>query len=220
MAVLQSLVTYNIECSRFFYARFWMGKPHNKYKTKSMLTEVRVEARKRAKAFWQETIRNDAVGQPVFTVKKAPVEETDFIKISDLLFAEDLTRVATKELGQSTYDRNHAIYNGDLKSFFGKMNCKDINYAKVQEYDTTLRTKPKPLSPKTIKHHHNVLAKILKHAMQLEVVDRVPRFPKMVLSRNERPWLTPNEYTHLLKTIDDMVAEGTKVKKAGVVTQN
>jgi integrase len=215
----ESLVIYHIECSRFLYARFWMGKPHNKYKTKSMLTEVRVEARKRAKAFWLETIRNDAIGQPVFAVKKAPVEETDFIKISDLLFAEDRARVATKELGQSTYDRNHAIYNGDLKSFFGKMNCKDINYAKIQEYDTILRTKPKPLSPKTIKHHHNVLAKILKHAMQLEVIDRVPQFPKIVLSRNERPWLTPNEYTHLLKTIDDMVAEGTKVKKAGVVTQ-
>jgi integrase len=223
MGTPTTLKIFKIPSSQNFYAWFWMGKPHNRYKSRTMGTQDVVEAKKRAKAFWMETIRKDAIGEQIFTPKPAPVTTYDFVEIADLMFAADLDRVNSKppQLKKTTYDRNKAVYEGSLKSFFKNMNVADIRYNSWTDYVKYLNSREgrKTLDNKTLKNHQMVITKIQNHAKNIERIADFPKLPKIRIKRGKRSFLRPNEYSQLLLIIDEMIKEEVPVQSAGVTDQ-
>jgi hypothetical protein len=194
---------YMMPASRFWQCSVWKDGHSIRRSTKS---EKKADAIKFAKAFYDELLLKKVQNLPL-------TKSSNFETIATSLFMEDQGRVDRGERKQSVVDDNKYIFKSDLLKFFGSTHVKDINYQMILGYVQHLKTRGKrPVGSKTIKNHFITLSKILKHAEQLEYLDKQPRFPKIVLKDNPRDWFTEPQYLHLLKTIDQMISDGVKVR--------
>jgi hypothetical protein len=117
------------------------------------------------------------------------------------------------ERKQSVVDDNKYIFKSDLLKFFGNTHVKDINFRMLSDYVEHLKTRgKKPVSSKTVKNHFITLSKILNHAIQLDYMDKMPKFPRIVQQESLREWFNDRRYQVLLKSIDTMISEKMKVR--------
>jgi site-specific recombinase XerD len=94
------------------------------------------------------------------------------------------------EHSKTTLDNDRSIYNSALIHFFGGSYCKDINYAKIQNYLEWVNKRPdkKKLSTKTLSNHLIVLSKFLTHAVRTGHMTAKPDMPKLTQADNPRGW--------------------------------
>jgi hypothetical protein len=202
-----TLIIYKCPRSRFYQARAHVGR----LVTRSLKTDIRGHALKRAQEFYQELIGRKARGEPV-TENKA-----NFALVAEALFKEDQGRVDRGERKQSLVNDSKYIYEADLKAFFGSKHVKNINYEMLNEYVGYLRTSrveadKTPVSTKTVKNHLIVLSKILRHAHKLSFIDKLPIFPTISQQDNPREWFTEPQYARLIKAVDQMIADKAVVR--------
>ena len=205
-----TLIIYKCPRSRFYQARAHVGR----LVTRSLRTEIRSHAIKRAQEFYQELIGRKARGEPVTD------NLSNFSNVAESLFAEDQGRVDRGERKQSLVDDAKYIYKADLKGFFGQRHVKDINYEKLNAYVSHLKSRgDKPVGSKTIKNHFIVLSKVLRHAHKLGYLDKLPVFPTISTTDNPREWFTQPQYAKLLEAVDKMIADKVVVRYVPVTME-
>jgi hypothetical protein len=189
-----------IPASPFYYVRTWMdGKPI----LRSMKTEKQSEARKAAKAFYDELLLRRRLGQPL-------TEGNTFRKAAEAVLEADRARVRRGECRQSLI-RDGEYILPHLVEFFKSDHVKNINFQKIDDYRKHMEAKVGKPSSATIKNHFIWLNKVLKHAISVGLMDKMPIFPKIRRKDNPRPWFTDPEYSKLLETCT--ACDGTTVEK-------
>jgi integrase len=200
-----SLRIYKIPCSRFYHCSCYLQK---KYATATTKTEIKSTALDQAKAICRKWLQKEFQGQSI-------VQSPNFGRVVEDLIKVDQERVNKAQREQSVVNETVYHYNATLKDFFGRKNCKDINYQMLNDYVDHLNNRPnkKSLSGKTIKDHHFMtLKKILKHAVRLGELEQIPIFPEIENEDNPRGDFKEDQYIALLRSIDELVVEKFKVR--------
>lgn len=83
----------------------------------------------------------------------------------------------------------------------GPLALDAIGAEAVERFAATLRAKS--LAPKSVKEICGALRRVLVSAMEWEVIDRIPRFPKFRVPQQDFDWLTHDESRRLVDAADD-----------------
>ncbi len=207
----ESLQIYRIPASKYWYVRCRMER---KRVTKSLKTEIKTDAIREAKAFFNNLILRRAKGVPL-------TNSPNFKTVAEDLFKVDQERVNRGERKQSVVDDAKSIYESTLVKFFGRSHCKDITYQKLNDYIEYVKNRPdrKPIGSKTLKNHFIILSKILKHASKLGYIDQLPILPTISQTDNPREWFSPPQYEALIRHIDEMIQQRIVVRYVPVTLE-
>lgn len=199
---------FKIGASRFWQIQIYLGD--GRVAKRSTGTEAKAEAIAKAKAFYNEVLLRQAQGQPV-VVKPAAGGIAAVIK--DLL-DEDRARVARGERAESLVTDGEYMFEKDILPFFQNDNLKNIDYKRIQAF--TAHLQKREVSSNTIKNNFVYLRKALKHAHKLNLLDRLPIFPKIETVDNPRDWFSKEQYNLLKKTLKECEGVMPEDKKCHV----
>jgi hypothetical protein len=189
-----------IPASPYYYVRTWFdGKPV----LRSLKTEKQSEARKAACEFYGELLLKKAQGLPI-------TEGSTFKKAVEGLLEDDRRQVKLGKRKNSLL-RDGRLIGAKLLEFFGKDNVRNINYKRIDEYVKHMQSQDTKPGAATIKNHVIWINKVLKHAIKMELMDKMPLMPSISRQDNPQPWIDDEEYRKLLVTCDK--AKGTVVVK-------
>ena len=128
-------------------------------------TERLSEAKIIAKDLWNELTSKNRKGEPL-------IRSAEFELVANDLMRADQAKVDRKEREQTVVSDTRKILNKDMLSFFRGIPLRQINNRKFQEYLETLQKRK--VSAGTLRIHRAVLHKILKHAVSMELLDKMP----------------------------------------------
>ena len=90
-----------------------------------------------------------------------------------------------------------------IKAAVGHLPLDRINAEEVERFAAILRGEDKALSPKSVKEILGALRRVLVSAVEWEVIDHLPRFPKVKVPQQDFDWFTPEESRRLLEASTD-----------------
>jgi len=180
------VVIFKVEASPFWWTRFYTL--NKRYVIRSTKTTDKSEAFRFSRQLFMDSLRNSP--PPNVTPKSFPA-----VAVS-LLEREKAT--AKKSL----YINDQGKLNGVFFRAFANQNLGDITNHDINNFLIALRAKN--LAPATKKHYLGLLKKVFRHGIELNVIDRLPLFPRLgekLQTAQKRDYFTFGEYTKLSKTI-------------------
>lgn len=195
------LKVYRVTASPYWQMRTWMD---GRMICRSSKSESLTAARELAKEFYNELLLKKAQN-------KSLVQTSEFKTVATSMIAEDKSRVERGERAATLVSDAEYILEKDLLPFFAKDPLKSIGYQRIIDY--TARLQDRKVGSNTIKNHFIVLRKVLKHAHQLNLIDKLPIFPKVSVQDNPREWFTKEQYKTLRETLKVCVGQQPKDKK-------
>jgi integrase len=202
-----SLKIYRVPCSEFYWARCYMS---GKRVTQSTETRNKQLAFKAAGEFYDELLLKRAKKEPLTTGGQ-------FARLFEEMLELDRQKVASGDRAQSLVDDAEYMHKKDLLPFFKNDQIKSINHKRLLEFVASLRERN--LSGRTIKNYLIILNKMLKHAYNTNVIDKIPLMPAIAVKTNTRDWLDENQYEYLKKVIDDEVKKNVKVNHQPITNE-
>ncbi len=192
------LKIFKVPCSRYYWARVYLS---GRYQVKSLKTENRQEALNRAKKFYEDALVNIKVG---FISPK-----TQSFAYVGKAFLTTLKGIGNPRLH---YDDNYR-FKKVLLPHFGEKDIRSINHSDLLNLlqKLTLRN----YAPSTISKYMVGLRKILKHAANNEIIDRIPEFPRIP---NRSSFLTKRDYFErseiklLIETVEKLSIKNVLVR--------
>jgi len=120
-----------------------------------------------------------------------------FYDICHLLLKKEAIRVQRYEFANQSLTMLKSRLNRHVLPFFGS---RAINQIKAQDLEEFLHYLYEfKLSDITINQYFNALRKVLNHALELGVIDKLPRFPKLKTDSIPRGSFTVAEYSKILR---------------------
>lgn len=199
------LLLYKTGASRFYWVRFYF---QGRYFYKSTQTESVKDAKRFAVDFYEDCL---------VSAKERKVSDTSRSfallgrKFLDLQESND--KVKTKRNDESRF-RN------DLLPFFGEQDITTITNAQISKFLERLRKRN--LSPATQKHFLVVLSKIMRFAIENDLMMRMPTFPKVtgrLKTSQSRDYFTIDEYDLLVATAEHCAKDGDIVRGTPVTLE-
>ncbi|NDC86667.1 MAG: hypothetical protein EB088_13725, partial [Betaproteobacteria bacterium] len=192
------LLLYKTAASRFFWVRFYF---HGRYFYKSTQTESVKDARRFAVDFYEDCLVNAKERKVSDTSRSFAVVGQQFLKIQS-----DNEKIKTT--------RNDAArFRNDLLPFFGEQDITTITNAQISQFLERLRERK--LSPATQKHFLVVLSKIMRFAIENDLMMRMPTFPRVagrLKTSQSRDYFSHEEYDKLVETAERCAKEGAMVR--------
>ena len=155
-------------------------------------TERLSEAKIIAKDLWNELTSKNRKGEPL-------IRSAEFELVANDLMRADQAKVDRKEREQTVVSDTRKILNKDMLSFFRGIPLRQINNRKFQEYLETLQKRK--VSAGTLRIHRAVLHKILKHAVSMELLDKMPIIEPIRVKDNPREWFNEEQFNALTKAL-------------------
>jgi integrase len=117
------------------------------------------------------------------------------------------------------YNDDRIRFNKELVPFFSEKGVDEISSADIGELAKALQAGGK--SPATTNQYLIVLRKILKYANDNRLISAVPNFPRVTgkTTVTKRDYFPMDEYKLLVTTIEEMAAEGAKVRGVPVTLE-
>lgn len=188
------LKIFRIPASSFWWVRATFGERRIKRSTKEI---DKSKAIAYAKQFYEELLRNNHA-VPLTTSRS-------FSRVARSLQEERRQRAMSGERSQRFEVDLRRQLESRIEPFFKGYALADINYQVLSKFVAELRKDG--VAANTIKSHLVSLRQILKHAIKLELLDKMPIFPTISVKDNPRPWFSEQEYNHL-KEVSKVVANG------------
>ena len=192
------LLLYKTAASRFFWVRFYF---HGRYFYKSTQTESVKDARRFAVDFYEDCLVNAKERKVSDTSRSFAAVGQQFLKIQS-----DNEKIKTT--------RNDAArFRNDLLPFFGEQDITTITNAQISQFLERLRQRK--LSPATQKHFLVVLSKIMRFAIENDLMMRMPTFPRVagrLKTSQSRDYFSHEEYDKLVETAERCAKEGAMVR--------
>ena len=192
------LLLYKTSASRFFWVRFYF---HGRYFYKSTQTESVKDARRFAVEFYEDCLVDAKERKVSDTSRSFAVVGQQFLKIQS-----DNEKIKTT--------RNDAArFRNDLLPFFGEQDITTITNAQISQFLERLRERK--LSPATQKHFLVVLSKIMRFAIENDLMMRMPTFPRVagrLKTSQSRDYFSHEEYDKLVETAERCAKEGAMVR--------
>jgi site-specific recombinase XerD len=127
------------------------------------------------------------------TVGRGPI----FGDVCDKLLIKEVVRVKRREFAPRSLVMLRSRMSRHVLPFFGSRLVAQITSSDLEEFLTYLYEFE--LSDITINQYFNALRKVLTHAFELELIDKLPRFPKLKMNSIPRGGFTVTEYKKLLR---------------------
>lgn len=119
-----------------------------------------------------------------------------FGDICDKLLIKEAIRVKRREFASRSLVMLKSRLTKHVLPVFGSRLIDQITHNDIEEFMTYLYEFD--LSDITINQYFNVLRKVLTHAFELNLIDKLPRFPKLKMNSVPRGGFTVTEYKKLL----------------------
>jgi hypothetical protein len=120
-----------------------------------------------------------------------------FGDICDKLLIKEALRVKRREFASRSLVMLRSRLSRHVLPFFGSRLVAQITSSDLEEFLTYLYEFD--LLDITINQYFNALRKVLTHAFELELMDKLPRFPKLKMNSIPRGGFTVTEYKKLLR---------------------
>ncbi len=120
-----------------------------------------------------------------------------FADVCDKLLIKEAVRVQRREFASRSLVMLKSRLSRHVLPFFGARFIDQINHAEIEEFLTFLYEFD--LSDITINQYFNALRKVLTHAFELDLISKLPRFPKLKMNSVPRGGFTVTEYKKLLR---------------------
>ena len=188
------LKIFRIPASSYWWVRATFGERRIKRSTKE--TE-KSKALVYARQFYEDLLRNNHA-VPLKTSKS-------FSRVARSLEDERSQRAMSGERNQRFGVDLRRQLECRIEPFFKQYALADISYPLLGRFVTEMRQDG--ASPNTIKSHLVSLRQILKHAIKLGLLDKMPIFPTVSVRDNPRPWFSEDEYERLKEACRQLVSE-------------
>jgi integrase len=214
------LVVYQIQASRFWQARSWIGGQLRKRSTKQ--TDVK-QAQQVAKVFFQEWLISAAMqrnlrsmsqdqlhtlqAKTMTSLEAKPAHKNavnpTFGTLAKQLLLNETARVNRGESSKAGLMvlRNRLQY---VSSDWGEIPCADIGYQQLQDLVNQLSLE---YSTTTIHQYLVAIRKVLRHALAMRLIEVLPEFPKIRISPQSRGAFTPSEYWKILRSARRLIGQ-------------
>lgn len=205
----KKLKIYQVVCSKYWWARVYLN---GRYLIRSLKTDKLKEAQKAAKQFFITAIvEAEHNGKGTHSSKQ--------LSRSFVVVGKNFIESQNIPSKQRRYNDDRIRFNKELVDYFGEKDVQEITNADIIDFANNLQKQDK--SPATTNHYLIVLRKVLKYAADNRLLNQVPNFPK-IRTRNgktKRDYLDMDEYQLLVKTVEQMAAEGVKVRGVAVTLE-
>jgi integrase len=194
----KKLVIFKTAASRFFWTRVYFN---SRYYTKTTKTESPKDAKQFAIKFYEQVLLSATQRNVSDTSRSFAVVARKFL---------DAQATTTKKV---THRNDEARFKSDLLPVFGEQDISTITNAQISHLLERLRERE--LSPATQKHFLVVLSKIMKFAVENDLMMRLPTFPRVtgrMQTMQRRDYFTQKEYELLCKEVEQCVSEGIEVR--------
>jgi integrase len=188
------LKIFRIPASSYWWVRATFGERRIKRSTKE---ESKAKAIAFAKQFYEDLLRNNHA-VPLSTSRS-------FNSVAHSLQEEHRQKAGSGERNQRYETDLKRQLHFRIKPFFSQYALRDINYERLSAFIAVMRNDE--VSPNTIKRYLVTVRQILKHAIKLNLLDKMPIFPTVSAKDNPRPWFSEDEYD-LLKEKSKEIAKG------------
>jgi hypothetical protein len=120
-----------------------------------------------------------------------------FADVCDKLLVKEAVRVQRREFASRSLVMLKSRLSRHVLPFFGPRLIDQINPTYIEEFLTYLYDFD--LSDITINQYFNALRKVLTHAFELDLISKLPHFPKLKTNSVPRGGFTVTEYLKLLR---------------------
>lgn len=179
----KKLVIYKTAASRYYWTRVYFN---SRYHIKTTKTEVIKDAKKFAVRFYEEVLSSAHHDKKSDTSKSFATVARHFLDTQ------------SKNAKHTTHRNDEARFKSDLLPVFGEQDISTITNSQISQLLDRLRNRG--LSPATQKHFLVVLSKIMKFAVEHNLMMRLPTFPKVsgrLKTATRRDYFTYQEYESL-----------------------
>jgi hypothetical protein len=189
------LKIFRIPASSYWWVRATFGERRIKRSTRE---EDKSKAIAYAKQFYEELLRNNHA-VPLATSRS-------FTRVARSLQDERRQKTLSGERNRRFESDLRRQLESRIEPFFKQYALADINYQILSRFVAEMRRDG--IAANTIKSHLVALRQILKHAIKLELLDRMPIFPTVSSRDNPRPWFSESEYNALKDKSKEVAKSG------------
>ena len=195
------LVIFKVPASKFWWVRYYDGKPI-KRSTKS---EIRQEAIKFAKEFYETVLVNNKLG-----ISNNPKVKS-FMLCAQAVMDENEEQAKRGELAKRYVSSQKSLINKHIKAFFKNYEIAEIDYTILDKFKTYLFEKE--LASTTVKLHFVAIRKIFNHAQRHNIIKVAPLLPDIKQEDNPRAYFKLKEYAALRRTARRLIGKVAKIKQ-------
>jgi hypothetical protein len=138
--------------------------------------------------------------QPLLTPGKyfeSTINHPNFVEVADLLLKKEAIRVQRREFASRSFVMLKSRLSRHVLPFFGSRAINQITPQDLEEFLNYLYEFK--LSDITINQYLNAVRKVLSHGLELGLIDKMPRFPKLKTNSTPRGGFTVAEYSKILR---------------------
>lgn len=180
------LKIYRIAASPFWQVRcFESGKT---IKRSTGATDKR-EAIKFAKTLYDQLIFNKLNGV-------ALTKQSRFDACAKKMLEAQTARVARKEITHQSHQNDIYLLESKILPTFREMDVGEITYDELEKFVGTIGKTG--LSPSSIQRYLGIVRKVLDYALNRNILQALPKFPKIKKRDEPRGWFTTDEYKALV----------------------
>ncbi len=203
------LKIFKVGCSRFWWARVYLN---GRYLVRSLKTEKLREAQAAAKQFFIAAIV-DAEHSGKGRSSGKSISRSFVVVGKNFVESQNVPDKVRR------YNDDRIRFNKELVPYFGEKDVGDISHADIVAFANRLQHSGK--SPATTNQYLIVLRKVLKYAADNRLIGSVPSFPKIKGrgGTTKRDYFEQAEYESLIKTVEEMAAQGVKVRGVPVTLE-
>jgi integrase len=202
------LKIYRVAISPYWWTRVYVD---GRYRMKSLKTERLKEAQEGAKKFFYQVLIDAQQGTAPTASSKV---SRSFVAVgTKLIESQNVPDMVRR------YHDDRLRFNKELVPYFGEKDIGEITSADVGAFAKQLQLAGK--TPATTNHYLIVLRKILRFASDNRLIPAVPNFPRVKgkTTMTKRDYFPMDEYKLLVKTVEEMAAEGVEVRGVPVTLE-
>ena len=192
------LKIYQIAASRFWQVRCYEQTTGKTIKRSTGQTDKR-EAFKVAKALYDQILFNRLNGV-------AMTKNSRFDVCAKGMMEMQAARVARNEITAEAHRNDQYFLDGKILPELREMDVAEVTYDVLERFVAKIGT---DLAASSIQRYLAVIRKVLEYAHNRQLLESLPKFPKIQKQDSPRGWFKPLEYKKLLERANQLV--GTEV---------
>lgn len=202
----EKLAIFQIQASKFWQVRCWHnGKTHRK----STKSKSKRSALIFARIFYEQLMAmNVAQEHSFFTSSKTTAspanKQSTFGALAARMFANEQARVNRGEFSYGSLKNLRNRLDAHLLPRWGSMDVKDINYSEIVKFTHEVSSQ---FSSITISQYLVIVKKVFTLAIALNLLEKLPVFPKLKIKTNSRGSFTPNEYWKIVRCARKLIGK-------------
>ena len=194
----EKLAIFKMQASKFWQVRCWNNGKSFRKSTKS---QSKRSALIFARIFYEQLMASNVVqDSALFVTRKStdtPVNaRTTFGALAAKMYTNESARVKRGEYTRGSLQVLRNRLDAHLLPRWGAMDIKQIDYAELLKFTQEISEK---FSTITINQYLAIVKKVFNLASALNLLEKMPAFPKVKVKTVSRGSFTPNEYWTIIR---------------------